>query len=286
LIAVKGSGVNPSDIGAIAGRFKSILPRIPGRDFSGIVVGGNDQWKGKEVWGSGAGFGVTRDGAHAEFLALPSDWLSEKPATLSIEQAAAVGVPYLAAWESMVRAGELRESEHVLVTGANGAVGQAAVQIARWKKAFVIGADITDSSSDVDAFIDTKHQDLVEEVRRITDGRGADLVLDTVGDALFEPCLKSLAAKGRQVAIASQRNRRVEFNLMDFYHQQTRLLGVDTTKTSGPLIATTLDELRAGFASGHLRPPRIEIHPFDKAIEVYSGLAAKTLLGKQVLVFH
>ena len=285
LIAVKGSGVNPSDIGIIAGKFKSILPRTPGRDYSGVVVQGNDFWRGKEVWGSGVGFGISRDGAQAEFLAVPADWLSEKPKSLSIEQAASIGVPYLVAWESLVRAGKLREGERVLITGVGGAVGQAAAQITHWKKAFVIGADIKDSSQEVDAYVNTKQQDLAEDVQRITNGKGADLVLDTIGGTLFEPCLKALAIGGRQIAIASPSSPRVEFDLVDFYHKQAQLIGVDTMKMSGREIAATLDELRAGFDGGHLRPPQIRISPIEKAIEVYAGLVARTLSGKQVLTF-
>jgi NADPH:quinone reductase len=285
LIEVKAAGINPSDIGIVAGRFHSHLPRTVGRDFAGVVIRGNDKWAGKEVWGSGSGFGITRDGSHAQFVALPGEGLSEKPAKLSMEEAASVGVPYLAAWDSLVRVGNLREGERALITGSNGAVGLAAIQIARWRKAFVIGADVVDSCPQADAYINTKHQNMVEEVQKITGRKGVDLVLDSVGSKLFEPCLQSLAIGGRQIAIASAANPRVEFNLIDFYHKQSQLFGVDTAKMTGHEVAIAMDQLRAGFDSGHLRAPQIEISPFSKAIEVYSGVAAKTLRVKQVLSF-
>lgn len=69
-----------------------------------------------------------RPGAHAEFVAVPSSWLSEKPEGLSMEQAAVVGMPYLTAWLSLVEAGGLRRGEQLLITGASGAVGSAAMQ--------------------------------------------------------------------------------------------------------------------------------------------------------------
>ena len=97
LVELHASAINPSDVKNVAGVFKASLPRIPGRDFAGVVVAG-DGWKGKEVWGSGAGFGVSRDGTHAQYIVLKSDGLSEKPTHLSMEEASAVGVPYLAAW--------------------------------------------------------------------------------------------------------------------------------------------------------------------------------------------
>jgi NADPH:quinone reductase-like Zn-dependent oxidoreductase len=67
LIQIKAAAINPSDVKNVAGHFKSPLPRVPGRDYAGVVVAG-DAEKGLEVWGSGAGFGVTRDGAHAEYV--------------------------------------------------------------------------------------------------------------------------------------------------------------------------------------------------------------------------
>jgi NADPH:quinone reductase len=97
LVELHASAINPSDVKNVAGAFKASLPRIPGRDFAGVVVAG-DGWKGKEVWGSGAGFGVWRDGTHAQYIVAGLDGLSRKPAHLSMEQASTVGVPYLAAW--------------------------------------------------------------------------------------------------------------------------------------------------------------------------------------------
>jgi NADPH:quinone reductase-like Zn-dependent oxidoreductase len=134
LVRVIAAAINPSDVKNVSGHFKSPLPRVPGRDYAGVVVAG-DAEKGLEVWGSGAGFGVGRDGAHAEFLVVPAAWISPKPSLLSMEQAAAIGVPYLAAWLALVRAGNVQAGETVLVVGVSGAVGRAATQIAHWKKA-------------------------------------------------------------------------------------------------------------------------------------------------------
>src|SRR6202167_6285028 len=175
LVELHASPINPSDVKNVAGAFKASLPRIPGRDFAGVVVAG-DGWKGKEVWGSGAGFGVWRDGTHAQYIVAGLDGLSSKPAVLSMEEASAVGVPYLAAWSGLVDAANIQAGETVLITGALGAVGRAATQIAQWKKAKVIGADIFDKPSDVDAFVNTKAKELPVEVKALTNGKGADLV--------------------------------------------------------------------------------------------------------------
>lgn len=90
-------------------------------------------FEGEEVWGSAPGFGIARDGVHAEYVAVPMEVLSLKPRTLSIEQAAAIGVPFTTACSALVRAAEIREGETILVIGAASAVGQAARQIANWK---------------------------------------------------------------------------------------------------------------------------------------------------------
>jgi NADPH2:quinone reductase len=113
LVELHASAINPSDVKNVAGAFKAALPRIPGRDFAGVVVAG-DGWKGREVWGSGAGFGVWRDGTHAQYVVVSSDGLSEKPAHLSMEEASTVGVPYLAAWSGLVDAANIQAGETVV----------------------------------------------------------------------------------------------------------------------------------------------------------------------------
>jgi NADPH:quinone reductase-like Zn-dependent oxidoreductase len=283
LVELHASAINPSDVKNVAGVFKASLPRIPGRDFAGVVVAG-DGWKGKEVWGSGPGFGVSHDGTHAQYVVVSSNGLSEKPARLSMEEASAVGVPYLAAWSGLVDAANIQAGETVLITGALGAVGRAATQIAHWKKAKVIGADISDKPANVDVFVNTKAKELPVEVKALTNGKGADLVFDAVGGPMFEPCLKSLRLGGRQVAITSIGNGRVEFSLVDFYHNLQRLIGVDTMKLTGPAIAKIMDELRAGFEGGYLRTSPVQGWSLDQAIDAYTAVEKGTGLSKHVFL--
>jgi len=283
LVKVAATAINPSDAKNVSGHFKASTPRVPGRDYAGTIVAGDGR-QGQEVWGSGPGFGVARDGAHAEYFVMPSAWVARKPPHLSMEQAAAIGVPYLAAWSALVTAGEIQRGETVLVTGVSGAVGRAATQIAHWKNARVIGASTsTDNPSGADAMIDTTHQDLAVEVRALTDGKGADLALDVVGGALFEPCLNALRRGGRQVAIASN-PQVVNFNLVDFYHGLKRLIGVDTMSLSGAEIVALMDQMRAGFEEGVLRPPAIQTWPFDQAVAAYEAVAKGGAPLKHVLM--
>lgn len=283
LIQVKAAAVNPSDVKNVAGHFKTALPRVPGRDYAGVVAGGDAQ-KGLEVWGTGPGFGVARDGCHSQYLVMPAEWIAPKPATLSMEQAGAIGVPYLTAWLALVVAGHVQRGETVLIVGVSGAVGQAATQIAHWKKARVIGASISsDNPAKADALINTTTQRLDQEVRALTDGKGADLVLDGVGGAMFEPSLKSLRRGGRQIAITSSKDRRVSFDLVDFYHNQSRLIGVDSVKLTGAEIASMMNGLRAGFDEGCLEAPAVSTWPLERAIEAYE-IVERGSHTKQVLV--
>jgi NADPH:quinone reductase len=286
LIQVKAAAINPSDVKNVSGQFpRTTLPRTPGRDFSGIVVEGK-RYKGKEVWSSGPGFGITRDGAQAEYVTIPEEALSLKPRALSMEQVAAIGVPFITAWFALAHAAELQAGEAILIVGAAGAVGQAATQIANWRKARVLGAArSSEPIPGADAVINTTTEDVRERVFELTEGKGADAVFDTVGGAMFEPALRSLRLGGRQIAIASAGDRRVSFDLVDFYRNLSRLIGVDSTKFTASDVAAMADELRPGFDTGALKAPPIETIPFENAVEAYEKIAAGHGGSKQVLTF-
>jgi len=286
LVHVKAAAINPSDIGNVAGRFKhTTLPRTPGRDFAGIVVKGK-RHDGEEVWGSGPKLGIERDGSHAEYVVVPEETLSLKPKPLTMAQGAAIGVPYITAWESLVTAAQIQAGETILVIGASGAVGQAATQIANWKQARVIGAAMrSDPIPGTESVINTETEDLRDRVLELTAGRGVDAVFDTVGGPMFEPAMQSLSFGGRHVAIASPGHPRVSFNLIDFYHNFCRLLGVDSYGLTPRQIAEIEEELRQGFEIGALKPPSIEIVPFEKAVDAYSRAASRKAKAKQVLGF-
>src|SRR3954453_1681602 len=140
LIEVKAAAVNPADIKAATGLMPyAVFPRTPGRDYAGVVIDGPPGTVGREVFGSSGDLGIRRDGTHASHLVVEADAVVEKPKTVSWEEAAGIGVPFVTAMEGFRRAGILKPGEAVLVFGVNGKVGQAAVQIATWQGARVIG---------------------------------------------------------------------------------------------------------------------------------------------------
>src|ERR1700722_5421572 len=124
LVQVKAAAINPSDVKNVLGKMhETSVPRIPGRDFAGLVADGPEAWKGKAVFGSGGNLGFGRDGTHAEFVTVPVSALNPLPRNLTFEQAAAMGVAYLTAWVAVVSTAKIQAGETILITGTTGAVG-------------------------------------------------------------------------------------------------------------------------------------------------------------------
>jgi NADPH:quinone reductase len=283
VVQVRAAGINRADVAAVAGAFKSKTPRTPGRDFAGVIVEGRD--RGMEVWASGESMGINRDGADAEFVAVPREWLAKKPNNLSMVQAAGSGTPFIVASEALIRIGHLQQGETLLVTGAEGAVGRAATQIAHRQGAMVIGVQRSSNSAGADHVIDLQKDVLHETVETLTRGVGVDIVLDAVGGDLFEPALKTLRLRGRQIAIASPVKRRVEFDLIDFYHNVSTLYGVDSSGFTGQYAAGILNELLAAFEKGELKPLPNEEALLDHAPEAYEAVRRGTH-QRQVLILE
>ena len=294
LVEVHAAAVNRSDVLNARGSFPfTTLPRIPGRDFAGVVVEGPQELVGTEVWGTGGGeLGFIRDGSHARYLAVPRDAVAPKSGTLSLEEAAASGLAYVTAGSALLELGGVSAGETVLVTGAAGGVGSAAVMIARWKGARVVGA-IKDESeramaerAGVEGIVDTSREDVTDAVLAATDGGGADLVLDAVGGPLFEPALNSLGAKGRMVVITTTPGmQRVTFNLFDFYRKGLRLLGLMTSFLNTEESAAVLKDLSPGFDEGALRAPAIaERYPLEQAGAAYARVESGEVAGRVLLL--
>jgi NADPH:quinone reductase len=281
LIEVKAAAVNPSDVKAATGLMAyAVFPRTPGRDYAGIVVDGPKGTIGREVFGSSGDLGIRRDGTHATYLAVEADAVVEKPRGISWEEAAGIGVPFVTAIEGLRRAGMPKDGETVLVFGVNGKVGQAAVQIASWHGARVVGVvrkneayeGHTNSPFEV---IDASTTDVTTRVRELTGGRGADIVFNTVGDPYFQAAHKSLAIRGREILIAAI-NPVVQFNILEFYRGQHTYVGIDTLGLSSSMTGAVLRELGPGFASGHLKPFPIlpnAIYPLDEAKSAFLAVA-------------
>ena len=286
LVEVHAAAVNPLEIAVAAGALGAPWPLIPGSDFAGIVVSDGDH-AGQEVWGSGPQLGLAlgtkRQGTHARFVAIPETWLSRKPERLTMAEAGAVGRAYWAAWETVINIMGLTPGETILITGGTGMVGQAATALARWRGAepIIAGRRRPDG---VEHFIDTSSSDLPEAVLELTDGRGADAVLETLGNAVFEPALRSLRFDGRMVGLHSDPEPRVEFDLTQLYSRQIHVTGLASVFTDGARVAGIFDQLRPLFDRGILVPPAVKTWPLGNSVEAYQTVLDGSGGIKQVLL--
>lgn len=277
LVRVAAAGVNPSDVKAALGLMpQAVWPRSPGRDFAGTVVAGPAEWCGKLVWGSGGDLGITRDGTHAAWLLLPVAALREKPSRLSFDEAGSVGVPFVTAYEGFRRAGQPQRGQVVAVMGANGKVGQAAVQLAAQAGARVIavqrqgGPYSSFATGPVDV-IDARTDDVAARIRELSGGRGADIVYNTVGSPYFAAANAAMAKGATQIFIATV-ERPVPFDIFTFYRGMHTYVGIDSLALDCVAAADRLDAMRAGFDAGTLQPFPVDegaAHPLTDAAQAY-----------------
>jgi NADPH:quinone reductase-like Zn-dependent oxidoreductase len=269
LVEVHAAAVNPSDVKATLGIMpQAVFPRIPGRDFAGIVVDGPSALIGLKVWGSGGDLGITRDGSHGHYLVLPQSAVRPSPAGLDLDEAGSVGVPFVTACDGLTRAGGVSAGQTVVVFGANGKVGQAVVQIAARAGARVIAVQRHDA---LDGFacapvevVNAAAIDPVDRILELTSGRGADLVFNTV-DRVYWHAGHAVMAKGAvQIFIIATKGETVPFDLFRFYRNMHRFVGVDTLGLNAVKSCALLDILRSGFEDGTLRPyPVLDENKFD-----------------------
>jgi NADPH:quinone reductase len=291
VVKVAAASITPSDVKNVEGKMeRSTLPRVPGRDYAGTVVEGPAEWVGAQVWGTGGEIGYSINGSHAELIAVPVASLRRKPRTLSLEQAAAVGLTYLVAWLGLVEYAQVSAGETLVVIGANGGVGGAVAQIGKWRGARVIGTDrsplaqAAPAARAYDDFLVLKDRALEIGVREVSNGRGADVVFDTVGGPMFEPALKSLTHRGRLLEISSAGDRRVSFDLLDFYHNESRLFGVDTRARDAVASSALLEALTPFFEQGAFRPPAIDrVFALTGGVKAYEEVERGEVRGRLVL---
>src|SRR6201987_2801636 len=167
--------------------------------------------------------------------------------------------------------------------GVNAKVGQAGTQIATWHGARAIGVVRKSEPYEGHAnatveMIDSSASDVAARVRELTDGKGADIVFNTVGDPYFQAAHKSLALRGRQILIAAI-DRIVQFNILEFYRGQHTYVGIDTLGLSSIATGDILRELAPGFASGHLKPFPIKpnaVYALEQARDAFVAVAGSS----------
>lgn len=282
LIEIRAARLNKNDISNVMGRLPyTTLPRTPGRDFSGVVVEGPKELIGKAVWGTGKEIGFTRDGTHAQYLTLPADGVSIKPESLSFAQAASCGVPYVTAWHALERAGANKGCK-LLIVGAAGAVGGAAVMLGRWRGAEILGAErdaalaSTLASQGVECIVLSSKPstagELGQAVREKFPG-GADVIFDTSGLWVAES-VGALANFGRIAVIVVPGNGEVVMPIRDLYRRGGSIVGVNSLLYSSVDCASLMAKIGKGFDDGRLQGPQgLEEHPLADGPRLYEAIA-------------
>lgn len=276
LVQVRATGLNPSDLKNVLGRFAyTRLPRVPGRDFAGIVCQGTQALLGQAVWGgSGKGFGFTRDGCHAEYVCVPATALARLPACLSFAQAASCGVPYLTAWDALERS-QVQAHTRLLILGA-GAVAQAAADLARAR-----GAEVLLAARRPQAVAELQARQLrafaldealTERVAAAFDGQLAEVVIDSTGFCLAQ-AVAALAPFGRIAVMAAPADGRVDTPILDLYRRGGSIVGINSLLYDLDACARMLERMGELFAAGRLPlPGGFEQRPFDETLAAYRAL--------------
>jgi zinc-binding alcohol dehydrogenase/oxidoreductase len=293
LIGLRAASLNHLDIWLRRGLPSAPKPRILGADGAGVVVArgeGVDRFReGDEVvinpgLDEGARIvGEHMDGTHAELIALPAEYVYPLPDGLTFAQAAAFPLVFETAYRMLVTRGGLQEGEWVFVWGIGGGVATAAMQVAKALGARVIVTSSSDGKLararelGADATVNHTEADVAAAVREATDGRGADLVVEHVGEATWKTSLQVAASGGRIAVCGATSGPNPPANLHRIWWKQLTVLG----STMG-----TQADFRAVYelvASGSAVPVVDRAFPLAEAAAAHEHLEAGRQLGKVVL---
>jgi NADPH2:quinone reductase len=288
VVRVSAVGVNPVDTYIRAGAYarKPNLPYTPGTDIAGQVhavgTGVTRVRAGDRVYAHGAVGGCAE-------LALCDDWrVCPLPDRLTFPQGAAVGVPYGTAWRALLMRAQARAGETVLVHGASGGVGTAAVQIARAHGMRVIGTAGSKEGltlvSDSGAHHTLNHRDAdyLQQVMPLTDGKGVDVVLEMLANVNLDRDLDVLAPHGRVVVIGNR--GRVEIDPRKTMARDAAILGMTLFNATREHLEEIHAGLGAGFANGTLTPVIARELPLADAAKAHMAVMEPGALGKIILV--
>jgi NADPH:quinone reductase-like Zn-dependent oxidoreductase len=278
-VRVEAAGVNPSDVKNFEGRMRQTrLPRILGRDFAGTVLEGPAPWLGRKVWGTGGDVGFTRDGSFAQSLAVPVSALLDIPTGWTSVQIAATALPALTARKALKRLTSEWQGKTLLIVGGTGAVGSCAAILAERRGARVWRTTRHSADANPNGWIDLSAGALNEQALKATDGGGMDYVFNTVGGETFQPALAALSHHGRTVSIASAGSPEVTFNLVDFYHRELTLMGVDTLALDTITSAALLREIIPDLQAPDFRPLPAQTFPLESVPSAFQYKGKAVLL--------
>src|SRR5262249_18870360 len=293
LVRIKASAVNPLDGIVRTGDFPIAKepPLILGEEAAGIVERNGPGFKaGERVIVYGGGLVVFRDGTWAETVAAPVSSLRRLPEGVSFEEGAAlinVGVTAYVA----LRGAELKAGETLIVLGATGGVGSAGVQIGKALRARVIAVLSSAEKAarlqalGADHVIALSDGPLAEQVQKLTESKGANVVLDTVGGDVTGRALSSLAPFGRLVHLGYGAGTTLTIHSLDLIAKPSTIIGFNIFLVSAERSAKDLDDVMALAGQAKYRAVVDRTFPMSEVVEATRYLDERKAVGKIVLIF-
>ena len=297
LVRVRAAGLNRADLLQARGAYPpppGYSPHIPGLEFAGEIAAVGEDINNLQI--SDRVFGITAGEAQAEYVLIDASLCARIPDNLSFTQAAAIPEAFITAHDAIIAQGNLKSGETLLIHAVGSGVGLAALQIAKSRDVLVVGTSRTaDKLARCDEFgldigiLTDKDINFAEQIADITEGKGADVILDLVGAAYFEQNLASLAQKGRLILVGLTSGRTAEFNLGIALQKRAQIIGTvlrgRSTKEKADATYRFVDDVVPLIAAGFIRPNLDRVFPADSMVDAYLYLASNESFGKVVLEF-
>ncbi|HSI11384.1 MAG TPA: NADPH:quinone reductase [Chthoniobacter sp.] len=289
LVRVHAAGINPVETYIRSGKYAKLpeLPYTPGTDGAGTVAAlgtGVNNWKvGDRVYLAGS-----ISGTYAEQALCEPAHLHPLPENVTFAQGAALGVPYTTAHVALFHRGHLRSGEIILIHGATGGVGQAALQFAKAADVRVLatGGTLEGRTRLLDegayAVFDHHSADYPQQILDATDGRGVSLILELLANVNLGKDLPMLAQSGRVIVVGSRGP--VEINPRDLMARNADIRGVMVFGTPAPVLTEAHVAIVAGLKDGALRPGIAKEFPLADAPKAHAAVMTPGTAGKIVLV--
>ncbi len=288
LVRIKAIGVNPVDTYRRSGSNPDLkLPYTPGSDASGVIEDAGEGVRrfkiGDRVYTSG-----TLTGAYAEATLCEEGQVHPLPESVSFEQGAALGVPYATAYRALFQKARAVPGETVLIHGATGGVGLAAVQLGCAAGMTLIGTGGSPKGRELvlaqgaHFVLDHRAPGYLDQVKTLTEGRGVDVILEMLANVNLGKDLKVVAEGGRVVVIGSRGS--VEVNPRDAMSQEATILGMMVFNATSKELASIHAALGAGLANGTLRPVIRQTLPLAEAARAHQAIMEPGAFGKMILI--
>ncbi|HEY6211575.1 MAG TPA: NADPH:quinone oxidoreductase family protein [Vicinamibacterales bacterium] len=293
VVSVKAASVNFPDVLIIENKYqlKPPLPFSPGSDLAGVVKdvgdGVTNVKPGDRV------FAITGYGAFAEEVAVDAKRLVPIPTGMDFATAAAFALTYATSDHALRDRGSLKAGETLLVLGASGGVGLAAIEIGKIVGARVIACASSQEKLDVcrahgaDEGINYASEDLRERIKALTEGRGPDVVYDAVGGPYTEPAFRSIAWRGRYLVVGFAQGTIPSLPLNLTLLKGASIVGVfwgDFVRREPAASARSMEALAQWYAQGRIKPVIDQVLPMSRLHEAYARMASRAAMGKIVLV--